>query len=214
MEKIKTAIVEDIKMIRDGLEMLVKNTEGFTSVGAFEKAEDLIDSIDELEPNVILMDIQLPGINGIEAVKRIKEQFSNMSIIMLTVHEDNQNIFEALMAGASGYLLKTTPPEQIADAIKDAYEGGSPMNANIANKVINLMRVAHLDKTAENKVNLSERETEILQKIANGTGYKNIADELFISIHTVRYHIRNIYEKLQVHNQSEAVSKAFRQGLI
>ncbi|MCB9207621.1 MAG: response regulator transcription factor [Ignavibacteriales bacterium] len=211
---IKVAIVEDIKMIRDGLKILINGNEDFSLTGAYESVEDLLDEIADKTPNVILMDIQLPGISGIEGVKRVKNKYSKTSCIMLTVHEDNKNIFEALMAGATGYLLKTTPPSQIVDAIKDASEGGSPMNSNIANKVINLMKIAHLDKLSQNKVELSERETEILQKIANGTGYKNIADELFISIHTVRYHIRNIYEKLQVHNQSEAVSKAFKQGLI
>ncbi|MBK8944003.1 MAG: response regulator transcription factor [Ignavibacteriae bacterium] len=211
---IKTAVVEDIKMIREGLEMLIKNSDGFNSAGAFETAEDLIEKIDQNEPDIILMDIQLPGMSGIEAVKKIKNKLPNINIIMLTVHEDNKNIFEALMAGASGYLLKTTPPEQIIEAIKDAHEGGSPMNSSIANKVINLMRIAHSDKDLDNKIDLSERETEILQKISNGTGYKNIADELFISIHTVRYHIRNIYDKLKVHNQSEAVSKALKKGLI
>jgi DNA-binding NarL/FixJ family response regulator len=211
---IKVAVVEDIKMIRDGLRILIDGSDDFSCVGTYESVEDLLDEIEEKTPDVILMDIQLPGISGIEGVKKAKLISQKINTIMLTVHEDNKNIFEALMAGASGYLLKTTPPSQIIDSIKDAHEGGSPMNSNIANKVINLMRIAHSDKDLENKIELSERETEILQKISIGTGYKNIADELFISIHTVRYHIRNIYEKLQVHNQSEAVSKAFKQGLI
>lgn len=211
---IKISIVEDIKMIREGLKILINGNEDFSCIGAYESVEDLFKEIEKKSPDVILMDIQLPGISGIEGVKKVKKILPKINTIMLTVHEDNKNIFEALMAGATGYLLKTTPPSQIVDSIKDAFEGGSPMNSNIANKVINLMRIAHSDKELETKIELSERETEILQKISNGTGYKNIADELFISIHTVRYHIRNIYEKLQVHNQSEAVSKALKQGLI
>lgn len=211
---IKVAVVEDIKLIREGLSKLINGFDDLSCIGSYETAENLLDEFDDNSPDVILMDIQLPGISGIDAVRKCKSILPKTSIIMLTVHEDNKNIFEALMAGASGYLLKTTPPEQIIDSIKDAYEGGSPMNSNIANKVIDLMRLAHADKSFDNKIELSDREIEILQKISNGTGYKNIADELFISIHTVRYHIRNIYEKLQVHNQSEAVSKALKQGLI
>lgn len=211
---IKVSIVEDIKMIREGLKILINGNEELTCIGAYESVEDLLEEIVKNPPDVILMDIQLPGISGIEGVKRVKEILPKINIVMLTVHEDNKNIFEALMSGAAGYLLKTTSPSQIVDSIKDAHEGGSPMNSNIANKVINLMRIAHAEKDFESKIELSERETDILKRISNGEGYKFIADELFISIHTVRYHIRNIYEKLQVHNQSEAVSKAFRKGLI
>jgi DNA-binding NarL/FixJ family response regulator len=211
---IKVAIVEDVKPVREGFRILVSGTEEFECVGAYESVEDLFDELEEISPDVILMDIQLPGISGIEGIKKVKQVLPIINIVMLTVHEDNKNIFEALMAGASGYLLKTTPPDQIIESVKDAHEGGSPMNSNIANKVISLLRYAHADKELENKIQLSERETDILKRISHGEGYKYIADQLFISIHTVRYHIRNIYEKLQVHNQSEAVSKAFKKGLI
>ncbi len=211
---IKVAIVEDIEVIREGLAELIKNTEDFSFIGAYEKAELLLDILELETPDVILMDIQLPGISGIEATKKIRAILPEVNIIMLTVNNDNKNIFEALMAGASGYLLKTTPTNQIIDSIKDAYSGGSPMNSTIANKVIELMKVAHLDKVETNKVELSERESDILKGISLGKGYKKISEELFISVHTVRYHIKSIYKKLQVHNQSEAVSKAFKKGLI
>ncbi len=211
---IKVIIVEDIKPIRDGLSSLIKSIAEFEFVNSYESVEDMIENLEEDNPNIILMDIQFPGLSGIDGVRKVKKILPGVNIIMLTVHEDNKNIFEALMAGAAGYLLKTTQPMQIVDAIKDANEGGSPMNSSIANKVINFMRIAHSGKDLENIIQLSERESEILQKISKGTGYKNIADELFISIHTVRYHIRNVYEKLHVHSQSEAISKALKKGLI
>ncbi len=211
---IKVTIVEDIKPIREGLSALINGTPELNCNYSYENCEDLLNNLLDITPDVILMDINLPGISGIEGVKKIKELLPETNIIMLTVHEDNKSIFEALMAGATGYLLKTTPPAQIIEAIKDAKTGGSPMNSNVANKVINLMRLSHTKKDLIASIKLSERESEILQKLANGTGYKNIANELFISIHTVRYHIRNIYEKLQVHSQSEAIAIALRKGLI
>ncbi len=211
---IKVAIVEDIKPIREGLSALINGTPELSCTNSYESCEDMLEEMQEIKHDVILMDINLPGISGIEGVKKVKKLLPEVNIIMLTVHEDDKSIFEALMAGATGYLLKTTPPAQIIEAIKDANSGGSPMNSNIANKVINLMRLTNTKKDLVNTIQLSERETEILQKLSNGTGYKNIADELFISIHTVRYHIRNIYEKLQVHSQSEAIAIALRKGLI
>ncbi len=211
---IKVTIVEDNKPIREGLTALIDGTPELSCTNSFETCEEMLSNLKETNPDVILMDINLPGISGIEGVKKVKNILPDTNIIMLTVHEDDKSIFEALMFGATGYLLKTTPPAQIIEAIKDANSGGSPMNSNIANKVINLMRMSHTKKDIVSTIKLSERETEILQKLSNGTGYKNIADELFISIHTVRYHIRNIYEKLHVNCQSEAIAIALRNGLI
>lgn len=211
---IKVIIVEDIKPIRDGLAALVEGTPELTCLSSYDSCESLLLELKQRNPDVILLDIQLNGMSGIEGIKKIKAVLPKTNIVMLTIHEDNKNIFEALMAGAAGYLLKTTPPVQIIEAIKDANDGGSPMNSSIANKVIELMRFSYAGKVTTPSIDLSERETTILQKISNGTGYKNIADELFISIHTVRYHIRNIYEKMQVHSQSEAISIALRKGLI
>lgn len=210
---IKVIIVEDIKPLRDGLAALIDGTPEFTCVNSYDSCESMLSELGQINPDVILLDIQLNGMTGIEGIPEIKKILPETNIIMLTVHEDNKNIFEALMAGATGYLLKTTPPVQIIESIKEANEGGSPMNASIANKVISLMRFANNNKSSSSII-LSERETDILQKISLGTGYKKIADELFISIHTVRYHIRNIYEKMQVNSQSEAVSIALRKGLI
>ncbi len=211
---IKVTIVEDIKPIREGLSAIINGTPELNCNYSYENCEDLLNNLLDITPDVILMDINLPGISGIEGVKKIKELLPETNIIMLTVHEDNKSIFEALMAGVTGYLLKTTPPAQIVDAIKDAKSGGSPMNSNIANKVINLMRLSHSKQDLLNTIKLSDRETEILQKLSHVTGYKTIASELFISIHTVRYHIRNIYDKLHVNCQSEVIAIAIKKGLI
>lgn len=211
---IKVIVVEDIKSIRDGLFALVDGTPELTCMNSYDSCESMLPNLKVNNPDVILLDIQLNGMSGIDGIKEIRDILPDVNIIMLTVYEDNKNIFEALMAGASGYLLKTTPPVQIIDSIKDANDGGSPMNSLIANKVIKLMRLSHSEMSKKESLELSERETEILQKLSIGTGYKYIADELFISIHTVRYHIRNIYQKMQVHSQSEAVSIALRKGLI
>lgn len=210
----KVTIVEDIKVIREGIATLIDSTPEFDLPNAYENCEDMLSELSTKIPNVILMDINLPGISGIEGIKKVKKLFPKVNIIMLTVHEDNKSVYEALMAGATGYLLKSTPQSQIIDAIKDANDGGSPMNSSIANKVITLMRNSHTKTESEDSINLSERETEILKKISNGIAYKNIADDLFISIHTVRYHIRNIYDKIHVHTQSEAIAFALRKGLI
>ncbi len=211
---IKTIIVEDIKPIREGLAALINGTADLTCIGSYESCEKLLDEIEQNQPDVILMDIKLNGMSGIEGIKAVKKINPEISIVMLTVHEDNKNIFEALMTGASGYLLKTTPPAQIIESIKDANSGGSPMNSSIANKVIDLLRLSKSQKSSDEKITFSEREVQILHMISNGAGYKKIADEVFISIHTVRYHIRNIYKKLQVGSQSEAVAIALRKGLI
>lgn len=211
---IKVTIVEDVKAIREGLVTLINNSPEFDCSSSYERCEDMLSELNTKVPDVILMDINLPGISGIEGIKKVKKLFPKVNIIMLTVHEDNTSVYEALMAGATGYLLKSTPQSQIIDAIKDANDGGSPMNSNIANKVITLMRNSHSKSDDEELIKLSARETEILKKISNGIAYKNIADELFISIHTVRYHIRNIYDKIHVHTQSEAIAFAFRKGLI
>lgn len=211
---IRVTIVEDIKPVREGLSALVNAQKELNCVAAYESCEDMLEEIQEKKPDVILMDINLDGMSGVEGVKQAKKLLPEVNVIMLTVNEDNENIFESLMSGAAGYLLKTTPPDQIIEAIKDASEGGSPMNSAIASKVIDLMRVIHSKNKTDDSITLSEREREILEKISNGAAYKNVADELFISIHTVRYHIRNIYEKLHVGSQSEAAAAALKRGLI
>jgi DNA-binding NarL/FixJ family response regulator len=165
------------------------------------------------DPDVILMDIGLPGMSGIEGIREVKKVRSDAVIVVLSVYEDDENIFEALCQGACGYLVKNTPPARLIEAITEAHEGGSPMTSHIARKVVSLFQKSY--KGADDAdIRLTDREKEILTGLSDGDSYNSIAESLFISVDTVRYHIRNVYEKLQVHSQSAAVSKAIRKGLI
>ncbi len=210
---ISVIIVEDNKIIRESLASLINGTDGFSCIASYEDCESLFAQEKLNSADVVLMDIALPGMNGIEGVKKIKEKYPSVSTIMLTVYEDNQQIFDALCAGASGYLVKKTPPAQLLQAIKDVFEGGSSMNSHIARKVISLFQENVSNKKNDDSL-LSKREREVLIDLSKGKSYQETADNLFISIDTVRHHIRNIYNKLHVHSQSEAVAKAIRKGLI
>jgi DNA-binding NarL/FixJ family response regulator len=209
----RIVIVEDKKGIRDGLQVLLCATDGIECVAGYGSCEDMLPRLETDRPDVILMDIGLPGMSGIEGTREAKRILPDATILVLSVYEDDENVFKALCMGASGYLVKNTPPARLIEAIKEAHEGGSPMSANIARKVVNLFR-KNLSSRIESDVHLTERETEILTGISDGHSYMSVADSLFISVDTVRYHIRNIYQKLEVHSQSEAVSKAIRKGLI
>ena len=211
---ITTVIVEDVEFVRNGISAIINGTQGFECVAAFEDAESMIAEIETLVPDVLITDIGLPGMSGIEGMREVKKLLPNQTIVVLTVHEENEKIFEALMAGASGYLPKKTPPADLLKSIKEAHEGGSPMNSEIAGKVIHLLRNYAPSQELEETIALSDRESDILNSIAKGLGYKRIATNLFISMETVRYHIKNIYKKLHVASQSEAVAKAIKQGLI
>ena len=211
---ITTVIVEDIEIVRNGLAAIINATEGYKCIGAFGDTESMLEEIEDLVPDVLITDIGLPGISGIEGTREVKKLLPNQTIVILTVHEENEKIFEAIMAGASGYLPKKTPPFELIKAIKEAHEGGSPMNSEIAGKVIHLLRDFAPKIESGDAVILSDRENEILTSIAKGFGYKRIASNLFISLDTVRYHIKNIYKKLHVCSQSEAVAKAIKNGLI
>ncbi len=209
----KIVIVEDKKGIRDGLTVLLCATDGIECVSGYGNCEDMLEQLETDRPDVILMDIGLPGMSGIEGTREAKKILPDTTVLVLSVYEDDDNIFQALCMGASGYLVKNTPPAQLIEAIKEAHAGGSPMSSSIARKVVNLFR-KNLSSRVESDVHLTERETEILTGLSDGHSYMSVADALFISVDTVRYHIRNIYQKLEVHSQSEAVSKAIRKGLI
>ncbi len=209
----RLVIVEDKKGIRDGLTVLLSATEGIECVSGYGSCEDMLPQLETDRPDVILMDIGLPGMSGIEGTREAKKILPDTTVLVLSVYEDDDNIFQALCMGASGYLVKNTPPAQLIEAIKEAHAGGSPMSSSIARKVVNLFR-KNLSSRVESDVHLTERETEILTGLSDGHSYMSVADALFISVDTVRYHIRNIYQKLEVHSQSEAVSKAIRKGLI
>ena len=210
---INVIIVEDKDFIREGLELLLNSNEGFNCIGAFPSCEEMLANVEELIPDIILMDLGLPGMSGIEGTKKVKKILPSTNIIVFTIHEESDKVFEALISGASGYLIKTTPHEEILLSIKDAYDGGSPMNSNIAKKMVELLRAINEDKKEKEEL-LSERENEVLTALAQGKGYKQIAETLFISSHTVRYHIRNIYEKFNVNTQTAAIAIAIKKGLI
>lgn len=217
---IRVVIVEQKEVIRDGLAMLIDGTEGYRCAGSFSDCETMLPRLEQIKPDVLLMDIQLPGNSGVEGIKKVKEKLPESNILILTVYEESDLIFEAFSAGANGYLMKKTPPTRLLEAIREAHEGGSPMSANIARKVVNLfqqskfMNLKMMMYEAATSFNLTDREHEILNGLAQGNSYQKIAGTLFISTNTVRYHIRNIYRKLHVHSQSEAVAKALRRGII
>lgn len=210
-DKISFIIIEDDDSIREGISSFLNSLDEFTCAGAYDSCEKAVGKIDsDTLPDIVLMDISLKGMSGIEGVLRLKTSFPELKIIMLTVYEDDQKIFDSLRAGASGYLLKRTPLENIADAIKDALSGGAPMTPTIARKVLNYF---YTSKKAKTNYDLTSREKEILEQLVAGLSYKKISEELFISVDTVRSHIKNTYQKLQVHSKSEAVAKALKNNL-
>ena len=204
-------IYEDNNDMRNGLGQLITRTEGVKLLGAFPDCMSSEAQVRKLEPDVILMDIDMPGINGIQAVQQIRRFNIDVQIIMLTVFDTNDKIFDALCAGASGYLLKKTPPVKLVEAILDAHNGGAPMTSEIAKKLLN-----HFSKPIkiEKKYDLSPRQKDILFCLTQGYSYKMIAEQLKLSIDTVRFYIKQIYLKLQVNSAPEAVSKALREHIV
>lgn len=211
---INVAIVEDNNVIREGLAALINGTPGFTCTGAYSNCEVFLNKLNSLTVDVVLMDIGLPGMSGIEGVKKAIGKIPELNILMLTVYEDSDKVFDALCAGACGYLVKKTPPIKLLEAIKDVYEGGSPMSSNVARQVITAFKEVKNISAKDFDYELSQREKEVLSLLADGYNYQEIANSLFISVDTVRHHIRNIYKKLHVHSQSEAVAKAIRKNII
>jgi len=194
------------------MEELIAEQKDFELLAAMPNAETVVTDIKEFRPDVVLMDIDMPIVNGVEAVKNIRKVNEQLPVIMLTIFDDNENIFNAICAGATGYILKRYATEEICDAIRNVMTGGAPMTGSVARKVLQMVPQA---KTAEQeKSNLSDRETQILQFLVNGYSYKMIAGELKVSLNTVRFHIKKIYDKLHVHSATEAVSKAIKNKLI
>lgn len=209
---IKVLIYEDNPQLREGLTMLIDGTEGFQVRGAFKNCSNIAYEVSTYKPHVILMDIDMPGVNGIEGLKIVRQLNSEVSIMMLTVFDDNKNIFEALKSGANGYILKKTPPAKLLEYIQEAATGGAPMTGSVAAQVLKMF--SQINLPADNDYNLSDREKEVLQLLVKGYSYKMIAAEMFIAIDTVRSHIKKIYEKLHVNSKSEAVAKAFRDRIV
>jgi DNA-binding NarL/FixJ family response regulator len=204
---IRVSIVDDEADLRENIAGYVDAAKGFQCISVHSSAEEAIAQLPKEKPDVVLMDINLGGMSGIECVRQLKPQMRDTQMVMLTVFEDTEKIFSALSAGASGYLLKRLAPEKLLEAIREVHEGGSPMSAPIARKVVQSLQ-SH--RPADDTVELSPREREVLDGLAEGQAYKQIADKLNVSIHTVRNYIRRIYEKLHVRSSAEAVAKYLR----
>ncbi len=205
---IKVAIFEDNPLLRDSLFQLINGSEGFVYTGAFPDCTDLMRKVESADPDVILMDIDLPGgMNGIEAVGKINQAHPEIMVIMQTVFNDNERIFQSITAGASGYILKNTSPVRILESIREAATGGAPMTPSIAHKILEVFRSKKTAMPVNEQSQLNDRQKEILECIFNGMSYKLIAEKLFISVETVRYHVKNIYEILHVHSRDELISK-------
>jgi DNA-binding NarL/FixJ family response regulator len=206
METIKVAIVEDTATVRETIVMFLENTEGYTCVGVYSNAEDALEALPKVNPHIVIMDIGLPGVSGIDCIRKLKPVCTGTQFLVCTVFEDDGKIFEAIQAGATGYLLKQTPPTKILAAVRDLYEGGSPMSGAIARRIFNLMQAP---KKHDEFEQLSDREKEVITLLAKGFRYKEISSQLNISFFTVSTHVHNIYEKLQVQSRTEAVNKIF-----
>ena len=207
----RVLIVEDQVRLRESLVVLIDGTAGLSVVGSFGNMEEALAALGSLRPDVALLDLGLPGMSGVDGVRRIRERSPATQALVLTVHDDNDHVFEAICAGASGYLLKDTPPARLVAAIHELGAGGAPMSPSIARAVVGMFRRVAPQRTGDG---LSPRELEVLTLLAAGNSYKTAASELAVSIDTVRFHIRHIYDKLHVHSKSEAVMKAWKQGLL
>ena len=209
---LKVGIIEDQPRIREGLRALIDGTEGYRCVGTFGSMEEALAKADFELPDVLLVDIGLPGMSGIEGTRRMKDLHPGLSVLMLTVYDDDRRIFDALCAGACGYLLKKTPPARLLESLKEVVGGGAPMSPEVARRVVALFREIRPPERAHYE--LTPHEVRILTLLVEGHNYKTAADKLGVSINTVRFHMRSIYEKLQVHSKSEAVSKALRNRIV
>jgi len=213
---LRIAIFDDNKNIRESISMLLKTVKEFEVVGSFSHVLDCVDDVRESRPDVILMDIEMPGMTGIEAVHKIKKEFPHIQILIQTVFEDDERLFDSICAGASGYILKNHLNTRLVESIREMQFGGSPMSPSIARKVLNKMQSVqqHIRPEQAPDYNLTTREKEVLSCIVEGLSYKMIADKLFISYETVRSHVKKIYEKLHVASLTEVVAKAINQRIV
>ena len=209
---INTIIIEDQRDLREGLQTLINFTPGFKCLGAFRTMEEALARVKYELPDVVLSDIGLPGMSGIEGIRILKEKHPDLVVLVLTVYDDNEKIFDALCAGASGYLLKHTEPSQLISSVKEAVTGGAPMSPEVAAKVIKLFREVRPPEKVE--YDLTPHELRLLKLLVEGYNYVTAAEQLKISYNTIKFHVRNIYDKLQVHSKSEAVAIAMRDKLV
>ncbi len=209
---IRTAIVEDQPKIREGLASLLEFTPGFTCTGSYRSMEEALHRIPQNLPDVVLSDIGLPGMDGIAGIKILKERFPQLTVLMLSVYDDDERIFDAICAGASGYLLKRTPPAKLLECLQEAVAGGSPMSPEVASRVLKLFREVRPPEKTEH--DLTPHELRLLKLLVEGHNYNTAAKATKNSVNTVKFYIKRIYEKLQVHSKSEAVAKALRERII
>jgi DNA-binding NarL/FixJ family response regulator len=209
---IKAAIVEDHREIREALAALISGTEGYRCTGSFRSMEEALEKIRQDVPNIVLCDIGLPGMSGIEGIRILKERYPNLLLLMLSVYDDDERIFDALCAGACGYLLKRTPPVRLLESLSEAVTGGAPMSPEVASRVIRLFREIQPPERCDYE--LTPHETRLLKLLVEGHNYTTAAAKLRVSYNTIKFHMRHIYEKMQVHSKSEAVSKALQNRLV
>jgi DNA-binding NarL/FixJ family response regulator len=209
---LRVIIIEDQREVREGLGTLIRGSPGFACAASYASMEEALNRIDRAQPELILADLGLPGMSGIEGIRLLRDRFPNVPILALTVYDDDDRIFEALCAGASGYLLKNTPPSRLLESMREAADGGGPMSPEVARRVIYLFRTFRPPERAAYK--LTQQESELLKLLVEGHHYKTAADQLNISINTVAFHLKNIYGKLHVHSKTEAVAKALRERIV
>jgi DNA-binding NarL/FixJ family response regulator len=209
---IRAAVIEDQRDIREGLTMLINGTAGYHCTGSYRSMEEALDRIKSEAPDVVLCDIGLPGMSGIDGIRILRERYPDLLLLMLTVYDDDERIFDALCAGACGYLLKRTSPARLLESLKEAVTGGAPMSPEVATRVVALFREIRPPERADYQ--LTPHETRLLKLLVEGYNYTTAAEELHVSYNTVKFHMRHVYEKLQVHSKSEAVAKAMAERLV
>lgn len=211
-EVIQVTLIEDERDVREGLTVLINGSPGFRCIASFRTMEEALHSIGDRIPHVVLTDIGLPGMSGIAGTRALKERYPNLPVVALTVYDDDEDVFAALCAGASGYLLKNTTPVRLLESLKEVASGGAPMSPTVAHRVIRLFREFRPPETANH--NLTGQEIQLLKLIVDGHTYKTAAAKLGITVRTVSFHLHNVYQKLQVHSKTEAVAKALREHLV
>jgi DNA-binding NarL/FixJ family response regulator len=210
--KTGVAIIEDQQEIREGLRVLIGGTPGFRCTGAYATVEDAIPAIGQGPPDIVIVDIGLPGMSGIEGIKLLKQSHPELLVLMLTVYEDDRRIFDAICAGARGYELKTTPPAKLLESLNEAMAGGAPMSPTVARRVLDLFRQFRPPEHADH--GLSPHEMRLLKLLVEGHNFPSAAEELGVTVHAISFHMRSIYEKLHVHSKSQAVAKALRHRIV
>jgi len=210
--KVRVAIVEDQREVREGLRALVNGAPDFACAGEYRTMEEALADVGRIEPHLVLADLGLPGMSGIDGIRELRERYPSMPILALTIYDDNDRVFDALCAGASGYLLKNTPPARLIESLREAMGGGAPMSPEVARRVVRLFRDFRPPRRAS--YHLTPQESQLLRLLVEGHHYKTAADVMEISVNTVSFHLKNIYGKLRVHSKSEAVAKAIRERLV